>query len=589
MTCRKYSLDCASFEMGEKEEDILRSAEQSSVPLPASTVVLDFPGRKNRRLNLNPVSVVPSRRTAETLRPPRMGNAGDNDMHKVTRWALVASLLCLSACQEQIPTPTVERLPTGTVGPVGPAMAEYGLLGFRWDDRSPFRAGLTSTELGVLERMPGASAYQIDVRIAADMSRLDVIQEARYTNQESEPLSEVYLRLFPRLFGAPMLIHSVLLDGAEAATILELGDSALRLSFPEALQPGEQSVIRIDFQVQVPTEAEGNYGIFGYVDDILALAHFYPMIAVFDDEGWNIEIPPPYGDVVYADSSFYLVQVSAPKAATIVASGVEIARQDDGDVQRVTFAAGPMRDFFVAASTEYALVSRQVGETTVRSYAPAHLSEGAEAALDYTASALRVFGERVGSYPFTELDVVSTPTLALGVEYPGIVAMAIRLYPPVTSYPPEYLESTMAHEVSHQWFYSVVGNDQLDEPWLDEAMAQYATLLYFRDLYGPEGAAGFRSSLEARWDRVERDKIPIGMPVASYTGLEYGAIVYGRGPLFVETLAKRMGEEAFAGFLEDYYDTHKWGIASGSDFRAMAESQCGCDMMALFQEWVYSQ
>jgi len=466
-------------------------------------------------------------------------------------------------------------------------MAEYGLLGFRWDDRSPFRAGLTSADLGALDRMPGASVYQIELRIAADMSRLDVRQEVRYTNQESQPLSEVYLRLFPRLFGAHVLIHSVLLDGAEAVPALELDDSALRLSFTEPLQPGGQSVVRIDLQVQVPTEAEGNYGVFGYVDDILALAHFYPIIAVFDDEGWNLEIPPSYGDVVYADSSFYLVQVSAPKAATLVASGLEIARQDEGEVQRVTFAAGPVRDFFVAASTEYALVSRQVGETTVRSYAPAHLSEGAEAALDYTVSALRILGKRIGPYPFTELDIVSTPTLALGVEYPGIVAIAIRLYPPVTSYPPEYLESTMAHEAGHQWFYSVVGNDQLDEPWLDEAMAQYATLLYFLDLYGPEGAAGFRSSLEARWDRVERDKIPIGLPVASYTGLEYGAIVYGRGPLFVETLANRMGEEAFARFLEDYYDTHKWGIASGSDFKAMLESHCECDMTALFEDWVY--
>jgi aminopeptidase N len=198
-----------------------------------------------------------------------------------------------------------------------------------------------------------------------------------------------------------------------------------------------------------------------------------------------------------------------------------------------------------------------------------------------------LFNTRFGTYPFSEFDVVATPTLALGVEYPGIVAMAQRLYPPQTEYSLDYLESTMAHEVSHQWFYSVVGNDQLDEPWLDEAMAQYATLLYWTDLYGQGGYEGFRGSLESRWERVEDADIAVGMPVASYTAKEYGAIVYGRGPLFVETLANRMGVRAFDAFVKDYYQTFKWGIATTEGFKHLAESHCRCDLTSLFEEWVY--
>jgi aminopeptidase N len=75
--------------------------------------------------------------------------------------------------------------------------------------------------------------------------------------------------------------------------------------------------------------------------------------------------------------------------------------------------------------------------------------------------------------------------------------------------------------------------------------------------------------------------------VASYDDSSYGAIVYGRGPLFVELLAQTMGQENFDAFLHDYYQTFKWGIATGDDFKRLAEQHCACDLTPLFQEWVY--
>lgn len=508
-------------------------------------------------------------------------------MKLVKRLVVILAIVSLLACQSQSSTVTsprveiVERKATDAPVPT--------LLGVPWDDRSPFRSGLISSEQGVLQQLGGASVYQIDLQISEDLLRLEGRQEVRYTNQEIEALSEVYFRLFPNLFGAALEVDAVTLNGEAVTPSYELADSAMRVPLSPALQLGERAVFGITFSVQVPLAAEGNYGIFGLVDDILALAHFYPMIAVYDDEGWNVEIPPRQGDVVYSDSSFYLVRVTAPAGLTVVASGVEIERQQSGGRQQITYAGGPMRDFYLVASKAYRVVSERLGETQVNSYAPAELGEGAEVALRHTVDALRSYSKRFGTYPFTEFDVVATPTLALGVEYPGIVAMAQRLYPPQTEYSPAYLESTMAHEVSHQWFYSVVGDDQLDEPWLDEALAQYSTLLYWLDVHGPGGAEGFRGSLYDRWDRVDRADIPIGMPVERYSGREYGAIVYGRAPLFLEALAEEMGQETFETFLRDYYETFKWGIATTEGLKQLAESHCLCDLTPLFEEWVYEQ
>ena len=52
------------------------------------------------------------------------------------------------------------------------------------------------------------------------------------------------------------------------------------------------------------------------------------MIAVYNDEGWNAEIPPQSGDVTFADMSFFVVKVTAPEDVTLVVSGREVGRKE---------------------------------------------------------------------------------------------------------------------------------------------------------------------------------------------------------------------------------------------------------------------
>jgi len=39
-----------------------------------------------------------------------------------------------------------------------------------------------------------------------------------------------------------------------------------------------------------------------------------------------------------------------------------------------------------------------------------------------------------------------------------------------------FLDVITQHETAHQWFYSLVGNDQAHDPWLDEALATWSQL-----------------------------------------------------------------------------------------------------------------
>jgi aminopeptidase N len=283
--------------------------------------------------------------------------------------------------------------------------------------------------------------------------------------------------------------------------------------------------------------------------------------------------------------------VNAPANLVLAASGIQVNREVQSDRQMVTFAAGPARDFYLAASSRFKVWSETTGETRVNSIAFAGDEAGAKLALTTAVNAVRDYSARYGTYPYTEFDVVSGPIMnAYGIEYPGITVINRELYDPQAEIAGTnstvILESTVAHETGHQWFYNGVGNDQTNEPWLDESVTQYITGEYFYDQYGEDGYQGYRESWISRWERVYDAEIPIGMPAGSYEGLQYSAIVYGRGPLFLEVLAKQMGKSNFDQFLRDYYQSNEWGIGSPQIFQQSAESHCQCDLTPLFEKWV---
>src|SRR5687768_3411258 len=487
--------------------------------------------------------------------------------------------LLLVSCSLFLPTPT-PSLPPGS-DPLQTA----------WEDRSIFKAGLVASEQAVLDELDNASIYHIEFKIADDLYHVTGTEEVKYTNAETTPLNEVRFRLFPNILGGEMSISNLNVEGQAVTPEFELEDSVMTVAFSSPLEPNQSLIIQMEFAVTVPQKLESNYGVLAYAEDVLALAHAYPMIAVYDDEGWNAEIPPESGDVTYADASFYIVRVSALKDVVLVTSGHEITHYEAGQVQTSIVASGPARDFYLVASPHYEEVSQTFGEVTIRSYAPSEFRDGAQMALEVASQAIEDFSAHYSPYPYTEFDIVSTPTLALGIEYPGMIAITSRIYDVSRDYrgtpASVFMESTVAHEAGHQWFYNLVGDDQLDDPWLDEALTQFATLQYYTDEYGADGEEGFRRSLEGRWASVENAQIPIGLPVAAYSGQEYGAIVYGRGPLFFVTLREEMGKEVFDQFIKDYTESLSWDIATPEKLKTIAEEHCSCDLTSLFEEWVY--
>jgi len=68
---------------------------------------------------------------------------------------------------------------------------------------------------------------------------------------------------------------------------------------------------------------------------------------------------------------------------------------------------------------------------------------------------------------------------------------------------------------------------------------------------------------------------------------DYAIFVYFKGALFLDALRHAIGEEAFQSFLRSYYQSHRFDVASSTDFQDAAEHACACDLDALFDLWVY--
>lgn len=438
-----------------------------------------------------------------------------------------------------------------------------------------------------------ASRYQIVLTIPPDYLTPEGTLSVRYTNQEAESLAEIFFRLPPNSAGGAIEVSNVKAGGLPCESEVVSAGSAMRVILPQTLQVGKVIDISLSFQLVLPTVMGGNYGLFGFFEDTLAMDVFFPIIPVFDDRGWNVDAPPSNGDLIFTDPSFFDVTIIAPENLVLVASGIKIKEENIGGTMHTQFVAGPTRDFFLAGSTGFKTLTTKVDEITIRSTFPPQFEEAGSLALQSAERAMRIFITRFGAYPFSEFDIVATPMQAGGMEYSGATAITLEFYDLTkkvfNTSASELLETTVAHELAHQWFFNQIMNDQLTEPWLDEAFAQYATYLYYLDSKDEWSAKQYARNWIARLYRSPTQNKPIGLPAGAYVdGSEYSGIIYGKGPLFIAELEKLFAVNDFNKFLLDYNNSFRWKIVDTNAFKAFAEQECACDLDKLFSDWVFS-
>lgn len=524
---------------------------------------------------------------------------------------VILFLLIASCGPSPTPTPTAELTPTPTVVPPPttkpmlsptptttpqptspPSSVVAPTPVADWNDFTSYEAAMLPQFAGDIAQLDDPTQYRIDLAMDTETLTLTGSQRLLYTNNETVELSEIYFRLFPNTpdHGGRMSIERILVNGQEPEVTYELDDTAMKVLLAEPLAPEARLDIVIDFRVVVPVGNQHGYGAFNYESGIMALAGFYPLVPVYDDEGWNVELAADYGDVVYSDTALYNLHLTVPKDMVVGTTGLVVSETDNGDGTRTLHCvSGPMRDFNVVMSRDFAVKSTIVGQTTVNSYYLPVDEAAGKRVLQYVSDALRTYNERFGLYPFTEFDAVEVPITAAGIEYPGLIVITQRFYE--EGQEGGFFEFTTAHEVAHQWWYSMVGSDQVDEPWLDEALTNYSTLIYVEDIHGQQEAQSILANyFEGPYRQVVeegRDAV-VAQPVAAFSEEDYGPIVYGKGPLFFHALRQEVGDETYFAIMREYLRQHKYKIATPESFLRVAESVSGRDLDALYKQWILS-
>jgi aminopeptidase N len=205
---------------------------------------------------------------------------------------------------------------------------------------------------------------------------------------------------------------------------------------------------------------------------------------------------------------------------------------------------------------------------------------GGQAALQASAEALQVYGQKFGPYQHKSFSLVMGD-FNDGMEFSAFYYLPKSAYDLYDGSNASLLTAVAVHETSHQWWFEQVGNDQAQQPWLDESLATYSEHIYYEnihpdlmdwwwayriDIYNPQGF--------------------IDIPIYDGKGFRlYTNAVYLRGVHFLEELRKRIGDEAFFAFLQDYLAQGRGKIVTANDFFRILKEHTSTDYSDIVRQY----
>ncbi len=489
------------------------------------------------------------------------------------------------------PTETARPLTTPT--PV-PTSTPAALPPVNWADVSVHKQAMKPAFAADVDRFIDANRYLIVARLTFEPDA--VIRGAlrvRFVNRTPDALDLIVFRLYANsgALGGRMTVSYVEVNGQPINPSLSELRTVMGLPLSSPLAPGAVAEIKMDFNTVMTRGLNTSYGRFGYVNDVVSATAWYPTLSVYTPgSGWWTEQPSPQGDPAFSETGLYDVRLTLPATLTVAASGtiIETTPNPDGTTT-YRDVTGPMRDHAFQASERYMITPTEADGTRInmvhykdRADQP---TDGTKVAAKYAAQSLEIFNETFGEYPYAELDVVQNPTPS-GVEFPGLIQIAERAWVQGNN----YLETVIAHEIGHQWFYSLVGNNQVSLPWVDESLTSYTEFVYFRAAYAdPEVGERYVANFQQRYTGYKSRSLPdlpLNLPVRNYLGFSYGAIIYTKGPLFLVELERATSRAVVYKALAAYFAEMKYGIATTEDVERVFVRVAGEGVIPLFDKWV---
>jgi len=465
------------------------------------------------------------------------------------------------------------------------------------DPYALFRPALKPEFQKDLDDLGPVPRYTISATLVPDDLKLAGTASVVVPNTSSDPWTYLMFRLYPMLkfYGGNMVIQSALVDGNPTAFTYAADNTALRVDLNRPLLPGREVTVRFTWRLEIPkwTDQPAMYALFGRSQQMISLPLFYPSLAVYQPGStlgvgaWWLETGSERGDVAFNLTSLFAVTLTLPVDWVPVTSGTEISSAPVGNGQQQhVYVTGPSREFLIHTSPLFQSVSSDAYGTRVTSYFLPGGEAAGTAALKYAVQALRIYSDRFGEYPFTDMRVAPAPITLRGMEYPQVILLGIETYTRFR----DKLELLTAHEMAHQWWYQIVHNDPVKEPWLDEALAEFSMRLYMEATRGADDADRL---VAQRWQtpldglKTKEQDTAVNQPVVNFlNGTQYETVVYGKGALFYDRIRNALGERRFDRFLQNYLRKYRWGIIDSVQWLQELRGLPDPSLATLFDQWI---
>lgn len=412
--------------------------------------------------------------------------------------------------------------------------------------------------------------YTLYALLDYDSRQMGVDEAIHYTNQTGVPLNELVMAVQPNLRDG-FSIENIMLNGS--LLTYDLSGQRLTVYLPQALEPGAQAVLAMRFRISIPVKIKEHP--YGYDVDQVNLTDWYPFVVPYSN-GWVLHDPSYLGEHLVYDAADFEVNIKTTRSGIVIAaSGVE---EPNGEWTRYRISGA--RTFAFSASDQFLVVDAMAGGAQIRSYYyPGYENEGA-AILNAAVREIGLFEVKFGPFPYGSLSIVQAD-LNDGQEYDGLVFLATAFYNQYNDSARSNLIAIGVHEIAHQWWFGLVGNDQAMEPWLDEALSVYSEALFYQYIYP--------NSYDWWWNFRVNYFGPSGwVDVSVYEPGSFRAYVnaaYLNGANFIEVLHYRMGDEDFFRFLQDYASRYGRGRATAHDFFAVARQNTTADISDLINAY----
>lgn len=411
--------------------------------------------------------------------------------------------------------------------------------------------------------------YEVNAALDWETKIVRVAEKVTYANLQPVDLQTLVFQVEANREPNIFFLQGVSFIEGKNTDEVVLNGSRLTVPLPEALPENCQIALTINFELRLPVIADGfaagRLGYFGYTGRQVNLGHWFPTVAIYNRGlEWYTPAPSPLGEQNLAESSDFKAMLkleNAPDDIDVAGPGsVRFLGENTWE-----FGLKSGRDLALSIGRGFQRLS-QLTDTgkVIEVYSLSDNSQNDTASnhvLQATVQAVALYEELFGViYPYSRLVIVEGD-FPDGMEFSGLAFVSEAWFRVWNRQPNDWLTVITVHEVAHQWWYALIGNDPATYPYLDEAFATYSEYLFFERYY-PDQTSWW-------WDfRVNRHVLSGNVDSNVY---QYGEVrpyinaVYLRGAQMLHTTRTELGDEAFFDWLMSYASTYQHQIATPKD------------------------